>query len=116
MHPGPYHQRAILGEQAFAALDRFFHQPGRAEVEVDRLKIAEAVSAKAKSGVGHGRSKDARKAVPHSGTTSASQMLSVWHAQEIVMDNQYVIVAAAKNKGGALSGRCLGLKEPHAPR
>jgi hypothetical protein len=61
MHARAHHQRTILGQEAFAASDRFFRERGRAEIAVHSFQLAKAVAGKiarwAKSSVGHGRSR-----------------------------------------------------------
>ena len=44
MHAGEHHQRAIGGDMAFAAADRFFIERRRAEIVMHGLEIAEAVA------------------------------------------------------------------------
>ena len=45
---GEHHQRAVLGDMAFAPAHRFFVKRGRGEIPVHGFEIAEALRFKAK--------------------------------------------------------------------
>ena len=76
-----HHQRTVGADMTFATAYRFFIQRRRAEVEVDRLQIAKAVTAQiillAKCGVGH-QELPVKTGHPYSGPTPPSQMYSVF--------------------------------------
>ena len=44
MQAGQHHQRAVGGDMAFAAADRFLIKRRRAEIAIHGLEIAEAVA------------------------------------------------------------------------
>ena len=58
MHAGAHHQRAVLGDMAFAAAERFLIERRRAEIAMHGFEIAKAVAGQiihwAESTVGHG--------------------------------------------------------------